>query len=52
MHTSQDFHPPSLLAMLLPQHLSVCTMYRGASEIPPHQQEALQLQQADEQLEF
>jgi hypothetical protein len=32
----QDFHPPSLPAMLLPQCLSVCTMYGGLSENPSH----------------
>ena len=32
----QNFHPPSLPAMLLPQWLSVCTMYGGLSENPSH----------------
>jgi hypothetical protein len=32
----QNFHPPSLPATLLPQCLSVCTMYGGLSESPSH----------------
>jgi len=52
LHTSQDFHPPSLLAMLLPQCLSVYTMYRGASEIPPHSKKRLSFSRQTRNLNF